>query len=59
MAVTEVFAGAAVAGYVPAASWYQRLLGRPLDLDVIPGAARRMAVTDPDGNTITFGQPSS
>jgi hypothetical protein len=59
VAVTEVFAGAAVAEYLPAVWWYERLLGRPPDFDVIPGAARRMTVTDPDGNTITFGEPRS
>jgi predicted enzyme related to lactoylglutathione lyase len=26
-------------------------------IDVIPGAARRVAVSDPEGNRVTFGQP--
>jgi predicted enzyme related to lactoylglutathione lyase len=26
-------------------------------IDVIPGAARRVAISDPEGNRVTFGQP--
>ena len=28
-------------------------------IDTIPGAVRKLEVTDPDGNRITFGQPLS
>jgi catechol 2,3-dioxygenase-like lactoylglutathione lyase family enzyme len=27
------------------------------EIDTIPGAVRRMAIADPEGNAITFGQP--
>jgi predicted enzyme related to lactoylglutathione lyase len=32
MAITEAFAGIAVAGYEKALAWYERLLGRPPDM---------------------------
>ena len=112
MAVTEFFAGVAVADFGVALAWYERLFGKPPDffpheseavwritehawvyvvadaeragkalitilvedlddkaaelaargvpvgpIDVMPGAARKLEITDPEGNRITFGQP--
>ncbi len=112
MAVTEFFAGIAVADFGSALAWYERLMGRPPDffphereavwritehawiyvvsdperagkalltfltddleeqvaqlherglsvgpIEVIPGAARTAAISDPEGNRVTFGQP--
>ena len=112
MAITEFFAGIAVADFGSMLAWYERLLGKPPDffpqegeavwrvtehawvyvvadaeragralltilvdnlddqiaelaergvpagpIDVIPGAARRVAISDPEGNRVTFGQP--
>ena len=112
MAITEFFAGVAVADLAGMLAWYERLFGKPPDffphdheavwqitdhswvyvvadaerggralltilvddlehhiaqlaergfsvgpIDVIPGAARKVDLTDPEGNRITFGQP--
>lgn len=112
MAVTEFFAGIAVADFKSALGWYERLFGRAPDffpheseavwqvtehawiyvvadaeragkalitilvenlddqaavltergvpvgqIEVIPGAARTLAIPDPEGNKVTFGQP--
>lgn len=116
MAITEFFAGVAVADFRAMLAWYERLFGRPPDLfpheaeavwrvtdhawvyvvaversvagraggalltilvddledqvaqlaerglpvgpiGVIPGAARKVEISDPEGNRITFGQP--
>jgi predicted enzyme related to lactoylglutathione lyase len=29
----------------------------PGEIDTVPGAVRRSAITDPEGNKVTFGQP--
>jgi predicted enzyme related to lactoylglutathione lyase len=110
--VTHVFCGIPTADFGSAASWYERLLGRPPDnlpkedeavwqladggliylvsdaqragnglltlivndldaeiaelkrrgieigaIETMPGAARKVTVTDPDGNSVTMGQP--
>jgi predicted enzyme related to lactoylglutathione lyase len=112
MAITEFFAGIAVADFGSVLAWYERLLGKPPDffpqegeavwrvtehgwiyvvadaeragkalltilvddleeqvaqlaarglpvgrIDVIPGSARKVVMSDPEGNRITFGQP--
>jgi catechol 2,3-dioxygenase-like lactoylglutathione lyase family enzyme len=116
MAITEFFAGVAVADFRAMRAWYERLFGRPPDffphdaeaawrvaehawvyavaversvaecpggglltilvddledqvarltergvplgpIDVLPGAARKAEISDPEGNKITFGQP--
>lgn len=116
MAVTEFFAGVAVADFGAALAWYERLFGKPPEsfpheaeavwrvtdhawvyvvaversvaeraggalltilvddledqvarlaerelpagsIDVMPGAARKVEISDPEGNRITFAQP--
>ena len=116
MAITELFAGVAVADFGAMLLWYQRLFGKPPDffpheaeavwrvtdhawvyvvaversvaeraggalltilvddledqvaqlagrglpvgpIDMLPGAARKVEVSDPEGNRITFAQP--
>lgn len=116
MAITEFFAGVAVADFGAMVAWYERLFGKPPDffphdaeavwrvtdhawvyvvaversvaeraggalltilvddlddqvarltergilvraIDVIPGAARKAEISDPEGNRISFGQP--
>ncbi len=112
MAITEFFAGIAVADYRSMLAWYERLIGKPPDffpqdgeavwhvtehawiyvvadaeragkalltilvddleaqvaqlaerglpvgpIDVMAGAALKIAISDPEGNRITFGQP--
>jgi predicted enzyme related to lactoylglutathione lyase len=117
MAVTEFFAGVAVADFAAMLPWYERLMGKPPDfspqegeavwqvaehawiyvvatrhegaagragkalltllvddlddqvarlaerglpigpIDLMPGAARKAVLSDPEGNRITFAQP--
>jgi hypothetical protein len=112
MAITEFFAGIAVADFGSMLAWYEHLMGKPPDffpqegeavwrvtdhawiyvvadaeragralltilvedledqvaplaerglpigpIDGIPGSVRKVVISDPEGNRITFGQP--
>ena len=47
MSIEYVFAGLAVGGVDAAIDWYERLLGKPLDM---------LKISDPDGNEIQLAQ---
>ncbi len=64
MTVTNVLAVVPTAGFDAASTWYERFAGRPADRVPMDGCSewqlgqfRIGSIDDPDGNTITFGQP--